>query len=81
MFFILTIAGDAAKIRDEMFAPTSLAPVWWQRRVLLMCVLADAARPPLVNIEAFPSGQPPLTELLRAPRDKLEFFTWAVQAA
>lgn len=68
---VFLVARKAAKVGLKVEAP-AFALVRPGGRVVCVWVLADTAWTPSVEVEAFPSGQVPQSELLWPPRDKLE---------
>ena len=78
MLLIRSIAGYTAKVTLKAETPTLFAtvrPVWL---MLLMCVLALAARPPFVDVKIFASRQPVHADFLWPAWNESEFLAVAL---
>lgn len=79
MVFKLLIATDTAEIGLERVT-TALALKWLHCSVLGVCMLADTARFPIINVETLSSGQVPKSQFLRSARDEAIRSTLALRA-
>jgi len=71
VFLLGLVARDAAVGRLELGAATLLAAAV-DGIVFLVCVLALACRPPLMDVEALPAGHPPLPYFFGPTGDMVE---------
>jgi len=80
MLLKLLIARETTEIRLKIEAATGGALMRPYRIVLVMTMFALARCPPLMHVEAFAAGHPPLTDLLRPTGYESEGLALAVCA-